>query len=521
MTGETSARAETSSRLGDLLVVAVLTMVAAGFPVVAHLLWQPAGIAACAFVAILIGNFLPAAVPAVLVGAYVLQNFCVALVTPWIHELDTFNAIRGYNFVLTATTWLVVTVSFWTTPTSKHPALRGLVIRSMVPLALIGLYFAIGMMSDARSAVIYLRNIGTPLLLFQVCLISASRAGPGTIALMAPVGVFALLYGYAELVGRSTLYTLVNAWSYIDLNMTQERNAGTWLRELQETGRVIRGVEDRFKVDILNTSLLSDLNIQVYRLLGPNFHSISFGYALCFFCLPFMAAGRWFMVLASLPVLLVIGSKGALMVLLATACGLIVSRVIRPSLLLTVFVLALVAYAAVAIVVGLRVGDYHAVGLVGGLQGFLQNPAGHGLGAGGNLSMNMTAIDWNRSQALGKTDGAVESAVGVILFQMGVAGLAVWLAYGAIALRAWRGFRETGGAIFAVITFSVLTVAMNGLLQEEALFSPLAMGALMALAGLALGELSWAAETGSLPSHAQARSPAALRDAVQHGAGPA
>jgi hypothetical protein len=134
--------------------------------------------------------------------------------------------------------------------------------------------------------------------------------------------------------------------------------------------------------------------------------------------------------------------------------------------------------------------------------------------------MNMTAIDWSRSQALGKTDGAVESAVGVILFQMGVAGLAVWLAYGAIALRAWRGFRETGGAIFAVITFSVLTVAMNGLLQEEALFSPLAMGALMALAGLALGERSWAAETTSLPAHAQAHAHS-LHRVVQHGAGPA
>ena len=39
----------------------------------------------------------------------------------------------------------------------------------------------------------------------------------------------------------------------------------------------------------------------------------------------------------------------------------------------------------------------------------------------------------------------------------------------------------------AVACLGLLTIAVNGIFQEEALFSPLALGAMMALAGLTLG----------------------------------
>jgi hypothetical protein len=119
------------------------------------------------------------------------------------------------------------------------------------------------------------------------------------------------------------------------------------------------------------------------------------------------------------------------------------------------------------------------------------------------------------------------SAVGVLLYQMGLAGFAVWLSYGVIALRAWRGYGETRQPLFAILAFGILTVAMNGLLQEEALFSPLAMGPLMALAGLAFGARRWAETSrGSLadmepPTLPLARARRGQAGHRQHGAEPA
>ena len=124
--------------------------------------------------------------------------------------------------------------------------------------------------------------------------------------------------------------------------------------------------------------------------------------------------------------------------------------------------------AAIGIVIGLGLGDYHVIGLMGGLYEFVANPIGGGIGAGGNLSSEFSKIDWPAAQAAGRTPFAVESAVGVLLYQIGVFALAVIGAYIWIAWRVLLIARTTGNDLHAAAAFALLTMVGTGLFQEEA-----------------------------------------------------
>jgi hypothetical protein len=132
----------------------------------------------------------------------------------------------------------------------------------------------------------------------------------------------------------------------------------------------------------------------------------------------------------------------------------------------------------------------------------VSQPFGRGLGVGGNLSLDMSTIDWSKSQQLGHTDVAVESAVGVLLYQMGVFGAALLAVMAWLALKLWRIYARDKGRLFIVGACSILTIMANGIFQEEALFSPLALGMVLGLAGLLLGRAYRTAEAGSLSSAA-------------------
>ena len=85
------------------------------------------------------------------------------------------------------------------------------------------------------------------------------------------------------------------------------------------------------------------------------------------------------------------------------------------------------------------------------------------------------------------TDIAVESAAGVLLYQMGVAGLAVIAIYLWLARTAWRLFGALRAPALALTAASIVIILVNGLFQEEAWFAPLALGLALAFAGLTFG----------------------------------
>jgi hypothetical protein len=470
--------------------VIVTLAIAAGvtaIPVVVHLIGQAAAIATCVVLSMLCALFAAPALPLALIFSCLFQNLVVALISPGIDSLDQFNAIRAYNFVFTVIAWATIAAQYWLARNRYDRQIRSLIDLTTVGLVLIGLYFVVGLMANPSGAAVYLRNIATPVLLFQVFVLVAFRHRVSIMAAFVALAVVLALYGYCELFAHDALFRTINADVYMRWRIKQDFDAGAWVKELHETGRVIRSYLDTLLVDFLNTPLLRHLDLQFYRLLGPNFHFISYAYALAFFCVFLCASGRWWFGALALPLLLVVGSKGALIFAVLALAGTVALLRLRGSAPLAIFAAMLAAYVAAGIVVGLREQDYHVIGFIGGLRGFLANPIGHGIGVGGNLSMDMNTIDWSKSQHLGHTDVAVESAVGVLLYQMGVFALAIFAALGWIALRLWRHYRRSGERLYATAAFSVLVVSANGVFQEEAMFAPLALGIVLALAGLLLG----------------------------------
>jgi hypothetical protein len=467
----------------QLLLAALVT----GLPVVFHLAGQTFGLAICVVLALMVANFAARLAPVVLIFSYQFQNLFVAMVSPHIADVDQLNSIRAYNFVLTAVVWLVLAASYWLERPRIDRRMRLLMDVTTAALVLIGFYFVLGLLANPANAAVYLRNIAAPFLLIQIFAIVGYRHNTSVLEAVTLTAALLLVYAYLELFGQEQLLRVVNGNTYLTWRMRQEHEAGVWLRELQETGRVMRSYLDTLLIDFMNTPFLLELGVRLNRLVGPNFHSISFAYALAIFGVVLCAAGRAWYALLVLPLVLVIGSKGALILLVFVTTSILFIQHFPRLSRLWIFVALLGIYAAVGIAVGIATQDYHVIGFIGGLRGFLSNPLGHGIGAGGNLSLNVSAIDWSRSQTIGHTDVAVESAVGVLLYQMGVAGILILAAMAWIAAKLWALYRRTTDRFYAAAAIGILTVLVNGIFQEEALFAPLALGMMAALAGLLLG----------------------------------
>jgi hypothetical protein len=499
--------------VGTLLAAVIITAT----PVFLHLLGPPIGVAVCVLLALLLTNFAAPAVPMVVLFSSLFQNTFVSLVSPAITSVEQLNTIRSYSFILTATTWLAMAASYWMARGAFSRELRTLIDLTTAALVVVGFYFLLGVRENPSGAVVYLRNIVTPILLFQIFALTAYRHRLAITTPLLIMACVALAYGFLEFLVHDSLINLINGDTYLEWRMHQDHEPNAWMKELQETGRVIRGHFDTLLIDFLNTPLLAGLGLRFYRILGPNFHFISYAYALAFFSIVLLALGRSWFVLAALPLLLVVGSKGALILTVLVALGVMVLPRLRGHAALQIYGAILGVYVVAALVAGMQAQDYHVIGFIGGLKGFLTNPIGRGIGVGGNLSLDMTTIDWSKSQYLGHTDVAVESAVGVLLYQMGVFGAALAAGYVWIALKLWACHLRFGGRLYAAGCFAVLTVIANGIFQEEAMFAPLALGIVTGFAGLLLGRASRVPLPASGPtSKSSIRSPSRRAIPIYH-----
>ena len=105
------------------------------------------------------------------------------------------------------------------------------------------------------------------------------------------------------------------------------------------------------------------------------------------------------------------------------------------------------------------------------------------VGTAGNLTEAGVngQIDWSMIQNAGGADRGIESAVAVLIDQLGVFSCVYFVVLGA----AW--YRLAAGAptrLHLVLCAAGLGLAANGVLQEEALFSPASAGLLFLLIGL-------------------------------------
>jgi hypothetical protein len=133
----------------------------------------------------------------------------------------------------------------------------------------------------------------------------------------------------------------------------------------------------------------------------------------------------------------------------------------------------LMLYVVYGIRESLSFDDYHALGFIGGWHGFLSNPLGRGLGVGGNMSSTALNTNWANSIQKRGADFAVESAVGVLLYQMGIGALAIFAVFGSLLKAAPFLRRKPQGR--DIWFLALATVVVNGVFQEEA-YAPTAAG---------------------------------------------
>ncbi|MDQ2632415.1 MAG: hypothetical protein M3Y78_01615 [Pseudomonadota bacterium] len=477
------AAANFANAVLTVLVAACITAI----PVFAHLLHPAIGILSAALLAGLCAWRMPQISIVAIVFALLFQNTFVSLAVGGVVSDDDFDVIRGYNFVIIAITWLVSTATFLTGWRQRNTAVDPFVRMLAALYVVLGIYFLLGFVLYGMAAIIYLRNIVTPLLLFQICVFAFLRHPIRLSQAMTMLSVLVVACGFFEFVRREAWLDLTNGWAYWERAQGPNYMTLAYDKAFQKTGLVSTGLLDSFRLTLFNSPLLADYDIDVMRLFGPNMHAISFAYALCFLSIFALYRGRLALAAALFVLLVLTSAKGALILFLLVAASWANVRLFGAKFAFFCHALVMIVYAAAGIVVGRNMGDYHVIGLMGGMHEFLANPIGRGIGAGGNLSPEFFNIDWEAAQAAGRTPFAVESAVGVLFYQIGVFALAIIGAYVWIAWRVLLIARATGNGLHAATALALLTMVVTGLFQEEAYFAPLALAMFMALAGMILG----------------------------------
>ena len=470
---------------------AVLTVVMAAcitaLPVYAHALHPVAGVLTAALLGGICAWRMPQIAIVTILFALLFQNFFVSLAIGFVVSDDDFDIIRGYNFVILSTTWLVITATYLHGWRERNRSADPFVKVLAMVFAVLGLYFLVGFAFYGIAAIVYLRNIVTPLLLFQICMLAFLRQPIRLGQAMTILSVLIVVCGSFEFFYREAWLDFTNGYAYWERSQGPNYVTLAYDKAFKHTGVVPTGLLDSFMITLFNSPLLGDYAIKVMRMFGPNMHAISFAYAICFYAIFATYRGRFVLAAVLFVLLFLTSAKGPLILYLMVGMSWIAFRLFGAKFAFACLCLMLLAYAAIGIVIGLNIGDFHVIGLMGGISEFLGNPLGQGIGAGGNLSSEFANIDWPAAQAAGRTPFAVESAVGVLLSQIGVFALAVIGAYIWIAWRVLLIARKTGNDLHAAAAFSLMAMVATGLFQEEAYFAPLALAMFMALAGMIVG----------------------------------
>lgn len=495
MSGGTSPRCQTvqagtaePSPLRELIPILCIAVATIGFVPVLHVASPVLSLTVEILIAIAIVLAVPTYAPLIAIFVLFFQNLFVSILSPLVSIPSDLDFIKGYNFLVCSVMWLTTFGLYVFGQRNQSAEIIRIMRWGVVTLAVVGLYFAIGFVQDGQAASVYLRNIVLPLFLFQLSLLTAAtfevRATPFLVAL----AVILIICGYVEFAFRDLWLAVTNGYTFWGFDELKATHSGVWEAQMRATGNVPVDLKDRFSFDFLNTPLLEGFGLsKILRIHGPNMSAISFGYGIAFFGLFLVSVGRPFLALAALPLLIVCSVKGALITVVFVIAAWISTRLLGAVITLLLGLLALMLFAVFAIRLGLQIGDYHVIGLMGGLNGFLEKPFGRGLGIGGNLSDGYFSIDWSAAQAAGTIDGAVESAIGVLIYQMGIAALVPLGFYFAMALKAWRLYASSGYLTQGLAGFGVMVVLLNGLFQEEALFAPPALGLMLSLTGLVIG----------------------------------
>ncbi len=397
------------------------------------------------------------------------QNALISIFSPGMSH-DSYVALSGSSFV-----GAVVVAGAFTFQIlrSSDERSKRLAKYAIAAIAVAIVYLAIGAVSQgAVGAIISFRQVSGTLFSLLIGLRIGQLWGYRTTATCFLLTVFiGLMMTTLEIADPAWYLRLINATDFMNLKNAGLRADGYYFD--------VHSVIDAQTSAWFNSPLLS-MGEGSFRFGGPNMHSISYAYVLSISELILISLGRFEL----LPILLIfsysIGVKGPT-VLFAIAIALYVLwRITSNKRLLVATAVGFSAfYVIYGVYTGIAIGDYHSLGFMGGVYGFLANPLGHGLGAGGNLTTAVSTEYWQKMQNAGAADVGLESAVGVMLYQMGVGCFAIFTALIALLWAAPFGTAGRGRAASTDLLFIGLWIGLtNGVFQEEA-YSPYAVGLLV------------------------------------------
>ncbi|MGE5538666.1 MAG: hypothetical protein ACM30I_08600 [Gemmatimonas sp.] len=397
------------------------------------------------------------------------QNLAVSLASGSI-DFELYRGLQGTSFALTLGLAAMAWCRLWKA-TSNRATLTVIAAAMAVVLA----YTAIGALrSSPGSAAIYFRSSTIAMLGLLIGWDVGREHGYREVGLCYLTSMaLGLVLAVCEVAAPLAYYDAIGAQDYYRLKYGSATINPT--------------LDFRTAQDVLSYLSTSFFNFggaayETVRFGGPNMHSVSYAYVMSIGVLVASSLGIYAFAAAVLPLLVLIGVKGAAIMVAATAVLWIAGRRLGGAAMAVFGGAFGTAYIALVIWYGLSLGDYHVLGLMGGIGGFLSNPLGHGIGVGGNLSSSVTSTDlgagWHDFQLYG-ADQALESAIGVLLYQMGIGAIAVLSVV-------WISFRATVGHFrhsFGLIPLAIAVLLANSFFQEEA-FSPYALGLLTIFAGV-------------------------------------
>lgn len=418
----------------------------------------------------------------ILLASLCFQNTMIAMVTPQIVKDSNFTILQATNFGI-----LCLVTSFaapaWFRMRKIFPAANGHLLRwTLLFFVIILLFTGLGISnSSPASALIYARTYLTGLMMMAVGLALGSRFMMNYMSnIMRAVAVACIVWGILEFAIPTELYDTFNFVAYMRLK---------WANATDAVFTSIQDVISFGNHAYLNLSGQFGSGVEMRRLKGPTIHTISYGYILGFCCLMAYMYNRYVLALASFALVVLVGAKGPMILsILSIGLSLIYTRTRNVAWLLTALTVCLAIIFVSGLIYGYYSNDYHFLGLMGGVRGFMENPVGRGIGVGGNLSdLGQKELNFSLYQQTGTADFALESAFGVMIYQIGIVGTFVFLMF---YRRLWTSIME---AVLArpeeprlvVVPIALAFLLVNSVFQEE-VFLPTGWGLWLLLSGMIL-----------------------------------
>ncbi|MCD7059662.1 hypothetical protein [Pelagibacterium xiamenense] len=329
---------------------------------------------------------------------------------------------------------------------------------------LCSVYLLYGLIENgAQNAIIYFRSSISSSLLICFGLYVGTRLSESDVKAMFTVCMIAaIIFTIIEMIATKELYEFINAFEFFSVKYEGRYNFYS-----------LESVIEFSKRPLLNLPIFRDLGLTTFRVSGPNMHSISLAYLSMFGLLLFFSQKNYILATLCAAILIAIQAKGPIIILLISFSFYYARSIFSKRIWKVLLALTLASYATFGIWYGMQTRDFHVLGLIGGLEGFLSNPIGHGLGAGGNLSR--IEFDWQDFQNAGAAAFGVESAVGVLLYQVGIATFALVGFYIWFANYTLNFFWKRHSRLGLLLSLAFATTVVNGIFQEEA-YNPFALG---------------------------------------------